>query len=167
VTAREPSAVEEDFREWVVPHLVVMGRLADRLGGSAERDDIVQEALVRAWRRRSTYDASRGSARSWLLAIVADRARRHRGRLSPTAQLIDLPAEPASAATSIEASLDLDAAMGRLPRRQRLAVELHYMLGLGVKECATVMGCSDGTVKSTLFDARKRLRRDLGSGGTP
>jgi DNA-directed RNA polymerase specialized sigma24 family protein len=48
-----------------------------------------------------------------------------------------------------------------LSRRQRLAVELHYFLGLPVSECATVMSCSEGTVKSTLSDARARLRLDL------
>lgn len=152
-----PAADAEDFRVWVGPHLVAMGRLASRLTSIADSDDVVQEVLVRAWRKRSQYDETRGSAQSWLLAIVADRAYRHRTRTRPSRELIDLPA----VAPDIERALDLDRAIAGLAKRQRLAVELHYLLGLDVRECAAVMGCSDGTVKSTLSDARLRLRRVL------
>jgi RNA polymerase sigma factor (sigma-70 family) len=144
----------KDFRGWVAPHLVAMGRLANRLSSPADSDDVVQEALVRAWRKRSQYDAARGSAQSWLLAIVADRARRHRTRTRPSQELMDLP----STGRDVESALDLENAIVGLPKRQRLAVELHYLLGLDVRECAAVMGCSDGTVKSTLHDARAKLR---------
>jgi RNA polymerase sigma factor (sigma-70 family) len=149
-----PAQDAENFRDWVAPHLLAMSRLATRLTSSADGDDVVQESLVRAWRKRSQYDETRGSAQSWLLAIVADRARRHRLRARPGRELVDLPAP----SPDVERSLDLEDAIAGLPRRQRLAVELHYLLGLDVRECAAVMGCSEGTVKSTLFDARARLR---------
>jgi RNA polymerase sigma factor (sigma-70 family) len=152
--AAAPAAEAEDFRAWVAPHLLAMGRLASRLTSASDSDDVVQEALVRAWRKRSQYDESRGTAQAWLLAIVADRARRHRTRMRPGRELIDLPA----VGRDVERSIDLDNAIAALPPRQRVAVELFYLLGLDVRECAAVMGCSDGTVKSTLFDARARLR---------
>jgi RNA polymerase sigma factor (sigma-70 family) len=149
-----PDSDADEFRGWVAPHLIAMGRLATRLTSAADSDDVVQEALVRAWRKRSKYDETRGTAQSWLLAIVADRARRHRTRTRATGELIDLPA----LRPDVERGLDLDHAIADLPKRQRLAVELHYLIGLDVRECAAVMGCSDGTVKSTLFDARAKLR---------
>jgi RNA polymerase sigma-70 factor (ECF subfamily) len=37
-------------------------------------------------------------------------------------------------------------------------VDCVYYAGLTVAETAAVMGCADGTVKSTLADARNRLR---------
>jgi RNA polymerase sigma factor (sigma-70 family) len=151
------SAVDGDFRAWVEPHLVSMGRLAARLTSIGDADDIVQEALVRAWKRRSTFDPNRGNPQAWLLAIVADRSRRHRTRSRATVELID----SAAAATHVEASLDLERAIRELSGRQRLAIELHYLIGLGVRECAAVMSCSEGTVKSTLYDARLKLRHTL------
>jgi len=56
----------------------------------------------------------------------------------------------------------MERAVCRLPSRQRLAVELHYYLDLPIADVAQVMRCADGTVKSTLSDARARLRTLLG-----
>jgi len=126
------------------------------LTSAADSDDIVQEALVRAWRRRESYDASRGSVQSWLLAIVADRCRRHRtrDRRPHTSELIDAVAAPSA---DLDRSVDIERAIRGLAKRQRIAVELHYYVGLSIAEAAAVMRCSEGTVKSTLSDARKRL----------
>jgi RNA polymerase sigma factor (sigma-70 family) len=152
------SSDAQQFRAWVAPHLLAMSRLAARLTSDTDRDDVVQEALVRAWRRRSTYDASRGTPQAWLLAIVADRSRRHRLRAPrPTSDLVDVAADRGD----VDRRVDVERAVRRLSRRQRLAVELHYFLGLPVSECATVMSCSEGTVTPTLSDARARLRLDL------
>jgi RNA polymerase sigma-70 factor (ECF subfamily) len=162
-----PQAVTPDdpatFGAWAEPALVPMRRLARRLAPSADADDIVQDALTRAWQKRAQFDPARGTATAWLLAVVADRARaarRKRARwlrvLDDSAPVPDVPAEQTSA------DVDLDRAIARLAERQQLAVQLHYFVGLNVEETAAVMGCSAGTVKSTLFDARRRLRDLLG-----
>jgi RNA polymerase sigma factor (sigma-70 family) len=144
-----------DFAAWVEPHLPAMTRYAGRLVAATDRDDVVQEALVRAWRRRSTYDDARPPL-PWLLAIVGDRARRHRTRTRPTYELVEAAVE------MVPADLDLDRAVARLSARQRQVVDLHYFVGLDVATCARVMGCAEGTVKATLHQARGRLRVLLG-----
>ncbi|MBO0728687.1 MAG: RNA polymerase sigma factor [Acidimicrobiaceae bacterium] len=149
------SRSPDDFAVWVTPHLQAMANLAARLVGNTDRDDLVQEALSRAWRRWETYKPERGSPQTWLLAIVADRARRVRHR--PKAAVWSGQERLAP----IEADLDLERAIQGLPRRQRLAVELHYFAGLTTAEIASVMSCAEGTVKSALHDARKNLRRAL------
>jgi RNA polymerase sigma-70 factor (ECF subfamily) len=62
---------------------------------------------------------------------------------------------------SIDDRLDVEFAVSKLPARQRLAVDCFYFVGLSVAETAVVMGCAEGTVKSTLSDARARLQRIL------
>lgn len=153
----ESGAVEAtDFATWVGPHVRVMGLVAARLAPQ-ERDDVVQEALLDAWRHRATYDPARGSAQAWLVAITARRARRRRpGRTVALAAVPDVGVE------DTVGDVDLRRAVERLPGRQRLAVELHYFVGLPVAACAEAMACSEGTVKSTLSDARARLRKELG-----
>lgn len=143
-----------DFAAWVDPELAKMSRLAARLAPDADRDDVVQEALVRAWRKRDQYDPSRGTVATWLLAITADQARRARRRRQPSALVGDITVP----GKSPDDRLDVEAAVARLPHRQKLAVDCFYFAGLSVVETAAVMRCSEGTVKSTLSDARQRLR---------
>jgi RNA polymerase sigma-70 factor (ECF subfamily) len=153
------GASREDFARWVQPHLTVMTRYAGRQVAPADRDDLVQEALIRAWQRWSTYDAARGSAAGWLLAIVADRCRRHRSR-RPSGRVVELVEHAAPPAQRHD--IDLERAIAGLARRQRQAVDLHYFVGLDVATVADVMGCAPGTVKATLHQARARLRELLG-----
>lgn len=154
-----------EFADWAAPSLVAMTRLAGRLAPHADADDIVQESLTRAWQKRSQYDPARGSATTWLLAIVADQARAARRSRIRRLRFVDDTADVSdSAVPAAETDVDLERAVRQLADRQQLAVHLHYYVGLSVDETAAVMSCSPGTVKSTLFDARTRLRALLGDG---
>ena len=156
---QEQPLVQEtraDFESWVRPHLADMARLASRLGVVQARDDLVQDALTRAWRRRETYDAERGTPRTWLLAIVAGEARRGwRRRLRPQPVFEEWVADGAE---DVDRRIDVERAIAALPPRQRLAVALHYFVDLRVEDCASVMGCAPGTVKWLLHEARTRLQ---------
>jgi RNA polymerase sigma-70 factor (ECF subfamily) len=155
VTVVLVPAVAEEFGEWVRPHLPVMYRLAARLAPNADRNDVVQEALARAWLKRHQYDAGRGTPAAWLLAITADQARKAlRGRRS-TAELPEVAAPLGRGADEL---VDLYRALRRLTGRQRLAIDCTYFVGLTIAETAAVMRCAEGTVKSTLADARAILR---------
>jgi RNA polymerase sigma-70 factor (ECF subfamily) len=129
-----------------------MSLLASRLTSPDDRDDVVQEALARAWRKRGSFDPGRGTAAAWLLAITADQARRTWRRRRPLLAVIPGKVDP------VEDRLDVASAVRRLTDRQRLSIECVYFVGLSVAETAQVMNCTEGTVKSTLSDARSRLR---------
>jgi RNA polymerase sigma-70 factor, ECF subfamily len=152
----------DDFACWVEPHLAVMARYAARQVAPADRDDVVQEALIRAWQRWATYDESRGRPVAWLLGIVADRCRRHRSRLSSRQQPGAVVELVEQGAPFPGRDVDLERAVDGLSRRQRQAVDLFYFVGLDVATVADVMGCAPGTVKATLHQARARLRELLG-----
>ena len=159
--ASDDSLPRDDrgFGDWVRPHWAGMYALASRMAGAAAAEDILQDALVAAWRHRGTFDSRRGSARTWLLSIVANEARRAHGRSARTGRFSDdLPSAPAPQPEAV----DLDRVIRMLPHRQRLAVVLRYYVGLSVAESAVVMRCSEGTVKSTLSDARRNLHALLG-----
>jgi RNA polymerase sigma factor (sigma-70 family) len=151
------------FAQWVGPSLVAMSRLARRLAPEHDPDDVVQDALTRAWQKRRAFDPARGTATTWLLAITADQARAaRRARIRRLRVVDDHAAVPEQPTPEHRADLDLERAIAQLAERQQLAVHLHYFLGLSVEATAAVMACSPGTVKSTLFDARTRLRALLG-----
>ena len=145
-----------EFARRVEPYLSKMLNLAERLAGTTGREDVVQEALLNAWRKRGQFDPARGSLGGWLMAITADQARKSWRRRLP---LLPQPApvwQPAP-----EDHVDIERALALLAPRQRLAIDCHYFSGLSVAETAAVMHCSEGTVKSTLADARARLRPAL------
>jgi RNA polymerase sigma factor (sigma-70 family) len=152
-------ATPADFARWVEPHLTALSRYAARQVPVADRDDVVQEALIRAWQRWPTYDASRGAPVAWLVGILADRCRRHRTR-QPAVRLVELVDHGTVPLSAHD--VDLERAVAGLSRRQRQAVDLHYFVGLDVATVAEVMDCAPGTVKATLHQARTRLRELLG-----
>jgi RNA polymerase sigma factor (sigma-70 family) len=146
----------EAFAQWVLPLTRPIAYLAARLAPQVERDDLVQEVFARAWAKRHQYDPARGTPSAWVLAITADLAGKARRRFRPSAPLAEVP--DAVDASIAPHDIDLARALARLTERQRLAVDCHYFAGLSIAGTAAVMGCAEGTVKSTLADARSRLR---------
>jgi RNA polymerase sigma-70 factor (ECF subfamily) len=150
----------DGFAAWVRPHLAVLRALADRQVGPAAGSDVVQEALLRAWRRRSTFRPDLGTPRAWLIGILLDQARRHRLRSLRRPE----PPPPADvAAAPIAERIDVERAVAGLPSRQRQVVTLHYLADLSVAEVAAVLGIGESSVKTHLGAARSALRALLES----
>jgi uncharacterized protein len=138
--------------------------VAERLVGG-EADDVVQEALLRAYLSLSQLrDPSRFTA--WLCAIAVNLARmRLRGRILET----PLPADIAADDHSDEQDLLLRVreAIGVLPPAQREAVLLHYIDGLACDEVAQLLGSSPGAIRVRLHRARQQLREQLADDFAP
>jgi DNA-directed RNA polymerase specialized sigma24 family protein len=150
-----------DFERWVEPHLATLARFVDRRVGSAERDQLVQQALIRAWQRWPAYDGSRGTAVTWLLGIVANEPPRDHTRppAGERVELVDLPrTDPETR------DVDLERAVDGLARRERLAVDLHYFVDLDLATVAAVVHSAPATVEDTLTTARRQLVGLLGDG---
>ena len=95
----------------------------------------------------------------WVLKVAFHEALRQAGRGQPRFQ----PADPyASGEDEVVLRRTLVQALLRLPRRQREAVALRYLVDLPEREVAAVLGLSTGTVKTHLHRGLAGLRAVLG-----
>jgi RNA polymerase sigma-70 factor (ECF subfamily) len=126
----------------------------------SEAEDIAQDALLRAWRRRSTLrEADRRN--QWLATIVRNEAFRQHARVRPDpTSMIETyeGVEDAQVVATVERA-DLHAALKRLSDKDRQLLELRYEEDLTQSAIARRLGIPEGTVKVRLHRARDKLRR--------
>ncbi len=138
-------------------------RLARRYtGDSEEAEDVVQEALIRAWRHRDRL-AEQEKMWPWLARIVANEAMRSlaRKRWEREPQAWEERPEDDALLASAPQRLDLARGLGRLAVADRELLRMRYDLDLTQVEIAARLGLPEGTVKVRLHRARAKLRRDL------
>jgi RNA polymerase sigma-70 factor (ECF subfamily) len=136
------------------------------LGDRQAAEDAVQEAALKAWRNASKVAGSSAPPRSWFLTIVANQCRdTRRTRWWKVLRLDEMPeTQPSDHVERVNALLDLDRAMARLSREQRALVYLRYHLDMQPKEISTVLSLRQGTVKSRLHRALRRLQTEMTPG---
>ncbi len=145
-------------------------RTAVLLGAGADAEDVVQEALVKAYRSLHRFRAG-ASFRPWLLRIVANETRNHhrsavrRGARERAVALPDTLLGPEDEVADRERKARLLAAVAALPERLRVVVTCRYLLDLSEAETATTLGLPKGTVKSRLNRGLARLRDELATSG--
>lgn len=134
------------FELELAAQLPALFRFAASLSSRNDAEDVVQDALARAWVKRERYDPARGPLQSWLLAIVADQARGRWRRSRPIWTVIEAPATTDPEKGGVTA--DLQHAIAALPPRQRAAIVLHHFVDLPVAQVAELMRCfpRDGQV---------------------
>jgi RNA polymerase sigma-70 factor (ECF subfamily) len=136
-------------------------RLAYRYASNpSEAEDIAQDALLRAWRRRSTLREPE-RRNQWLATIVRNEAFRQHARVrpDPTAAIEGYEgAEDAQVVATVERA-DLRAALKQLSSRDRELLEMRYQEDLTQAQIARKLGIPEGTAKVRLHRARDKLRR--------
>lgn len=151
-----PNEIEREL-----PRLRGYARALTRDAGAA--DDLVQEALLRAYERASTYRADR-SLRSWLLSILhnlfIDQKRRESSEQRRNAKLSQLSEGMVASGGQEQAVLlrEVSARFEALPEEHRAVISLISVQGLSYHEAATALGVPVGTVMSRLHRARAALR---------
>jgi len=155
------------FDAIVARHGAFALRVARRLlSDHSLAQDVVQEAMIRAWTRSKHFNARRARLTTWLYRIVVNLCidYRRRARSEPTPVGFD-PMDPtAQVSEEIEAAelrLALERALDELPRRQRAAMTLVYAEGLSGAEAGRVLGVSAKAVERLLARARALIRERL------
>lgn len=124
------------------------------LRSTADAEDAMQEALLRAWRN---VDSLRDKSlfETWLTRILINECRRLIRKKPDVAEIPEsLPAPEAE-------NPGLARSIGSLKMDLRLPVILYYIEGYSVKETAGIMRITQSSVKSRLMRARKKLEEAL------
>ncbi|WP_258182925.1 sigma-70 family RNA polymerase sigma factor [Enhygromyxa salina] len=175
------AAARREFEQTALP-------LTDNLYGAAmrltrdpaEAEDLVQDAMVRAFRFWDTFKQGT-NIKAWLFTILRNtfingyhrRGRKRRFQNDVSAQVRSLgpavatgnstshPPGPEEAVNSQITRARIREALDSLPPDYRLAVTLADLEGLSYKEIAEVMDCPIGTVMSRIYRGRKILHKLL------
>jgi RNA polymerase sigma-70 factor (ECF subfamily) len=123
-------------------------------------EEIVQEAMLRAWNARLSLKKD-GSLRSWLLTIVRrEHARVYERKRLPTISLDEAlqETEPAMTQSDDEQLDELRRAILRLPEMYREPLLMQVIYGYSTDQIAQETGLTQSTVLTRLFRARNTLR---------
>jgi RNA polymerase sigma-70 factor (ECF subfamily) len=159
LAARDESA----FRVLYRAHTPYLWAFALRLcaGRRSDAEEVVQECWTRAVERLERF---RGEAalRSWLGGILLNCWREGRRELRWLADGEEAnAAHPAIAPATGPLRLDVESALAELPDGSRVVLLLHDVEGLTHAEIGRQLGIAEGTSKSRLFAARRRVARRL------
>lgn len=142
----------------VTPHLRAFAR--SLCGDPVQADDLVQDALLKAWNARESYTENT-SFKAWTFTILRNSFYSEKRRSWRSTGL-----EPGVAEATLVASDDPDKglelvalrnALEHLPQDQREAIILIGAGGMAYDEAAEIVGCAVGTIKSRVSRARKAL----------
>ncbi|WP_426626315.1 sigma-70 family RNA polymerase sigma factor [Leifsonia sp. McL0607] len=134
-------------------------------GDRAMADDVVQETLLRAWRRPAVLDQSQQSARAWLFTvarnIVIDEKRSaHSQHEFGTDTLPERPSADDGADAVLDAWLVSDA-LAELSDEHRAVIVHAYYGGRSIAEISRELEIPEGTVKSRLHYGLRAMRLSL------
>jgi len=153
--AASAGSIEELYRSG---YASFRGGMAAITGSYDTARDVVQEAFAQALRDREQYRGE-GSLAAWVWRIafrVALRSRSNGRRELTLEELVDAAPVPAPERDPVLAE-----ALKRLPTQRRLVLFLRYFADLPYAEIASLCEISEGTVASTLAQARADLLKDL------
>jgi len=167
--AGDDRALAEIYDRWFPLVYAVALRLT---GDRAAAEDVTQEVFVALWQRPEAYRPERGPLRAWLATVARNRAldmqRRGQTRQRVAVLMAATPPEPADAEAPVIWQTMVKAvrtAVADLPEPQREALVLAYFGGRSYREVATELGIAEGTAKSRLRMALRRVSDRLGAEG--
>ena len=159
----DPAAIQAMVARKLPRMLALAFRM---LGDLAEAEDVAQEAMLRAWKQAPRWKPGQAKFDTWLhrvgLNLCYDRLRRRRE--VPTEAPPDRPDDgpaPDRCIMAAQTGVRVEAALARLPERQREAIILCHYQELTNIEAASLMSVSVDALESLLSRGRRGLRHTL------
>jgi len=164
---RQRREAPRDFGALVDRHQTEILRYLRRLTGDPTlAEDLFQDTFLKAFGRFSRL-APASNHRAWLYRIATNRFLNHR-RAAARRVEVALPVEthspqpsPAAVHERTEAAQAVRAAIGRLPPRQRAAFVQRRLQGLDYRDVSAALGCTEAAARANVYQAMRRLRREL------
>jgi RNA polymerase sigma-70 factor, ECF subfamily len=131
----------------------------------ADAEEIINDTLLIVWQRAGEFrNASRVS--TWIMGIAYRRAlnvirRANNHERAMRSEITEAEPTVRDNAQALEQRQLLDSGLAQLPLEQRLVVEFSYYLDHSCEEIAEIMECPVNTVKTRMFNARRKLRSIL------
>jgi len=148
---------DNEFTERLADMREVMYRVSySQLSQACDRDDAVQETLLKAWGKRKKLKDER-FMQTWIIRILINEChniQRKKKWVTVSDELQERIAPP-------EANAELHDALFMLDEKLRAPVVLHYIEGFRIDEIAEILHLPQGTVASRMSRARKELRQIL------
>jgi len=150
----------------------VYGLAARVIGDARAAEDVSQEVFLTFWERPASFEPERGSLRTWLGTLAhrraVDHVRREEARRRRAeragARAVSAP-DVEELATALLAAERVRGALEVLPDEQRRAVQLAYFGGQTYRQVAQTLGIPEGTAKSRLRLALRRIADVLDAEG--
>ncbi len=164
MTDTDPSIsaqLDKDFRDQLVAIIPALRAFARGLCGNRDvADDMVQDAMTRAWAARQSYTPG-SNFRAWMFMILRNH---YYTTLRKNARMVSWDPEVAERVLVVAPAQhdglnvqDVQAALLKLPSEQREVLLLIGANGVSYEEAAEIMGCAIGTIKSRLARGRVAL----------
>jgi len=131
------------------------------VGNAARAEEVTQDTFLKVWLALGSYDG-RASISTWIYTIARNTGLSHRrSEAYRAAEPLDDCVQPIAEAAKPRNPelLDLERMLPRLPEEELQAVTLFYLQDRSIEDVAVMMDLPEGTVKSHLHRARRRLAK--------
>lgn len=150
-----------DWNQIVQEHGRWLFVLAQRiLGNAADAEDVIQDALVEAYRlaKDETVQNWPGLLHRLVTHRALDRLRQRRTHVSFADDMVGGDADPHEIAVAKELTSRLRAAIAQLPPQQAAAFSLRYFRDLSYDQIAAALKIDNGSAATAIYKARQRLK---------